>query len=127
MLNYFAYSNIQDWDIYIDQSKASLDRGGGATLDAFCGLVPPSGANIIPAILPKSNKKGPWVRCISNVPGCNSLDVSNVDSVDKVHRVLTKHLKLKASYRASISKGTALVRTMSHILFGARNNRIDRK
>jgi hypothetical protein len=87
----------QDWDIYIDQSKTSLDRGGGATLDAFCGLTPSSSANIIPAVLPKSNKKGPWVRCISNVPRCNSLDISSVDSVDKVYRVLTKHLKIKAS------------------------------
>ena len=27
-----------EWQIYVDQSKSSLDRGGSATLDAFCGL-----------------------------------------------------------------------------------------
>lgn len=88
---------MKDWDIYIDQSKSSLDRGGSATLDAFCGLVAASNSNvnIIPAILPKSNKKGPWIRCISNLPQIHSVDVSNVDSVDKVYRVLTKHLKIK--------------------------------
>ena len=84
--------------MFVDQSKASLDRGGSATLDAFCGLAPPSSVEIIPAVLPKSNKKGPWIRCISTVPSMQNFDVANVDSVDKVYRVLTKHLKVKVSY-----------------------------
>jgi hypothetical protein len=66
-------------------------------LDAFCGLAPPSSVEVIPAILPKSNKKGPWVRCISNVAGRNNMDVGNVDSIDKVYRILTKHLLVKVS------------------------------
>jgi hypothetical protein len=101
----------QDWQIYVDQSKASLDRGGGAVFDAFFSLCDfdddGQGAlevQVIPAILPKpaSGGKGPWIRCIWNNnnrknlarPSPN-LDVSNVDSVDKVYRVLTKHLGMK--------------------------------
>jgi hypothetical protein len=90
----FSYI-LQDWQIYIDQSKSSLDRGASATLDAFCGLCPPHKVQVIAAILPKSNKKTPWVRCISKVPGRSSIDVANVDSVDKVYRILTKHLQVK--------------------------------
>jgi hypothetical protein len=67
-------------------------------LDAFCGLAPSSSVEVIPAILPKSNKKGPWVRCISNIPGRNNMDVGNVDSIDKVYRVLTKHLQVKVRF-----------------------------
>lgn len=86
-----------DWDIYVDQSKPSLDKGGTATLDAFCGLAPPTSCRVVPAILPKTKKmKSPWVRCISKSQK-KSLDVANVDSVDKVYRVLTKHLLVKAS------------------------------
>jgi len=107
-----------DWQIYVDQSKASLDRGGGAIFDAFFSLCDVSEddfdsnetdaatydaveVQVIPAILPKptGGGKGPWIRCIWNTnnqknrarPSPN-LDVSNVDSVEKVYRVLTKHL-----------------------------------
>ena len=64
---------------------------------------------VIPAILPKpaSGGKGPWIRCIWNTTNKKNLirpspnlDVSNVDSVDKVYRVLTKHLGVKVSARA---------------------------
>lgn len=72
-----------------------MDRGGGATLDAFCGLSPLPNIEIIPSILPRSSKKYPWIRCISTVPGRASLDIGNVDSVDKVYRILTKHLQIK--------------------------------
>ena len=115
----------QDWQIYIDQSKASLDRGGGATFDAFFSLCDntdntdddsPANDNesndvvkvqVIPAILPKpaSGGKGPWIRCIWNTNNKNNnsrpspnLDVSNVNSVDKVYRVLTKHLGVKVRF-----------------------------
>ena len=142
---------MKDWQIYVDQSKASLDRDGSATLDAFCSLcghtVPSSSSaslslsaenimdedndnsdknsdensddnadrinnnmlddievQIIPALLPKpaSGGKGPWIRCMWNNKNKNNntrsspnLDVSNVDSVGKVYRILTKHLGVK--------------------------------
>jgi hypothetical protein len=87
----------QDWTVYIDQSKASLDRGGSATLDAFVGLAP-STVQVLPAILPKLSKaKGPLVRCVSQIPGRPSLDISNVDSVDKVYRILTRHMGVAVS------------------------------
>lgn len=50
---------------------------------------------MIPAILPKSNKKTPWVRIIARVPGKSNVDVANVDSLDKVYRILTRHLQIK--------------------------------
>jgi tetratricopeptide (TPR) repeat protein len=101
------------WEVYVDQSKPSLDRGGSATLDAFLGLAPPTTVRIMAATLmptlttasgsssttnmpsSSSNKKtkGPMVRCMST-DGTQCLEVSNVDSVDKVYRVLTKHLKV---------------------------------
>ena len=123
----FHTTRHKDWQIYIDQSKASLDRGGGATFDAFFSLCDnalddddddeeeeedienDSNDNavkiqVIPAILPKpaSGGKGPWIRCVwntnnkkNNIRPSPNLDVSNVDSVDKVYRVLTKHMGVK--------------------------------
>lgn len=123
--NPVAYSAVPDtsllaieWEIYVDQSKMSLDRGGSATLDAFLGLAPPSMVQVIASSLPtgsggggapvastatgstasysglkKTKLKGPFVRCLST-DGLKCFDVSNVDSVDKVYRVLTKHMKL---------------------------------
>eukprot|EP00533_Pseudo-nitzschia_delicatissima_P002107 CAMPEP_0116081914 /NCGR_PEP_ID=MMETSP0327-20121206/2456_1 /TAXON_ID=44447 /ORGANISM="Pseudo-nitzschia delicatissima, Strain B596" /LENGTH=510 /DNA_ID=CAMNT_0003572691 /DNA_START=327 /DNA_END=1859 /DNA_ORIENTATION=- len=106
-------SSTSDWQIYVDQSRPSLDRGGEAIFDAFYSLCDTSvdgdnsGDNecievqVIPAILPKpaSGGKGPWIRCIWNtnnkknlVRPSPNLDVSNVDSVEKVYRVLTTHL-----------------------------------
>lgn len=86
---------VQNWQIYVDQSKPSLDRGASMTLDAFCSLSPPDKVQVISAVLPKSNKKTPWIRCISKIPGRSSIDVANVDSVDKVYRILTKHLQIQ--------------------------------
>jgi len=114
------------WEVYVDQSKASLDKGGGATLDAFCGLAPPDVVTVHPALLipsfssstsgsssssstsngsssssssSSSKLKGPAVRCICTTAPSRStttqnfsFDVSNVDSVDKVVRVLQKHM-----------------------------------
>ena len=62
---------------------------------------------IIPALLPKpaSGGKAPWIRCMWNNKNKNNrirsspnLDVSNVDSIDKVYRILTKHLGVKVRY-----------------------------
>jgi tetratricopeptide (TPR) repeat protein len=91
--------SLQEWIIYVDQSKASLDRGGTATLDALVGLVPPTKVQIVPCILPKNTnnkKKAPWIRCLSTTRGGTpNLDIGGVDSVDKCYRVLTKHLQVK--------------------------------
>ncbi|KAG7340809.1 hypothetical protein IV203_024352 [Nitzschia inconspicua] len=94
-----SYPPTTEWIIYVDQSKASLDRGGTATLDALVGLVPPNKVQIVPCILPKntnSKKKAPWIRCISTAKGGTpNLDIGGVDSVDKCYRALTKHLQVK--------------------------------
>lgn len=96
----------QTWDVYVDQSKAALDKGGGATLDAFVGLAPARTVRVLPSVLttkgPKT--KAPAVRCVATggvgVGGgggniVKSFDVGNVDSVDKVFRILSKHMQVK--------------------------------
>jgi hypothetical protein len=97
--------------VYVDQSKSSLEKGGSATLDAFVALVPTDGTvQVHAALLPKTSKvatKGPAVRCIpttnARVGGGNvslsPMDIANVDSVDKVYRVLTKHMNVKVRKR----------------------------
>ena len=77
----------------MDQTK-SADKRSSATLDAFIGLAPPS-VEVKPAVFPKSKLKGPRVRCIAVNPSSlkpKSFDACNVDSVDKVFRILTKHM-----------------------------------
>lgn len=87
-------SSTPQWHVYVDQSKASLDKGGAATLDAFIALAPPSHVKVFAAMF-ESSSKGPLVRCIdTNHP--NSFDVGIVDSVDKVERILRKHMKLSS-------------------------------
>ena len=97
-----------EWEVYVDQSKQSLERGGGATLDAFIGLANPSRVRVQPAILSSStstgtassssggnnnNNKAPVVRCICLTnQSKSSFDVASVDSVDKVYRILAKHM-----------------------------------
>jgi hypothetical protein len=78
------------WEVYVDQSSGSLDKGGGATLDAFLSLAP-SNVQVRPAVF-KTKSKGPAVRCISTSRG---FDVGNVDSVDKVYRILSKHMEVQ--------------------------------
>ena len=97
-----CYDTFQDWIVYVDQSKASLERGGVATLDAFMGLATSESVSVKAAIFPKPTKgKGPFIRCVP-VGGQNNNDdmhvafeVSNVNSVEKVYRVLTKHMGLE--------------------------------
>lgn len=99
--------NDLQWHVYVDQSRASIDKGAAATLDAFIGLAPPE-VTIHPAIFASipSKAKGPLVRCISvagkNQDDCQSFDVSNVDSVDKVARILRKHMKLSVGSTESL-------------------------
>jgi hypothetical protein len=97
--------------VYVDQSKSSLEKGGSATLDAFVALVPSDGTvQVHAALLPKTSKvvtKGPAVRCIptvnaekigggsGSIGSLSPMDIANVDSVDKVYRVLTKHMSVK--------------------------------
>lgn len=95
-----------DWEIYVDQSKAGLEKGAAATLDAFLGLAPPS-VKVLPAVFPKSTKnRMPLIRCVSlRQPkdlfrSSGGLEVTNVDSVDKVFRVLTKHMKVTSQWTA---------------------------
>ena len=75
----------------------ALEKGAGATLDAFLGLAPTMDVKVIPAILTtKMKSKAPSVRCIS-LGSKSSFDVGNVDSVDKVFRILNKHMQVKVS------------------------------
>ena len=90
----------QDWIVYVDQSKASLERGGVATLDAFMGIAPTNSVSVMAAILPKPPKgKGPYVRCVplKRQTKFSAFEVSNVNSVEKVYRILTKHMGLSVS------------------------------
>lgn len=80
----------------MDQSKPSLERGASATLDAFIGLSPPE-VRIVPAILPKTKAKGPIIRCVAVDDDRDCLEISNVDSVDKVYRTLTRHMRVQVS------------------------------
>jgi hypothetical protein len=125
-----------EWKVYVDQSGASLEKGGSATLDAFLGLAPAATVQVKAALLPmgsyytssssspnsgssssgssggnsnnnNNNSVGPFVRCIplrreSNEDATDNdndsrraFDVCNVDSVDKVYRILTKHMRVQ--------------------------------
>lgn len=114
--------NIQEpkkihWDVYVCQSKQCLERGASATLDSFQALVPTEpisesektstdgGRNLYksntvttidihPAILSRSKAKGPNVRCIQRTPPYTSFEVNNVNDIDKVYRILTKHMSI---------------------------------
>ena len=79
----------------MDQSKSSLDRGGSATLDAFLMLAPRDSVQVLPVLIKKKTNKPPLVKCISNSSNRPSLEVAQVDSVDKVYRILTKHMKVE--------------------------------
>lgn len=95
--NLFSVPNepYVEWDVYVDQSRSAVGRGSTATLDAFVGLSPPS-VQVHPAVIGTSSRaKSPMVRCASRVDPDDCLEVANVDSVDKVYRILTRHLKVK--------------------------------
>ena len=77
-----------------------------ATLDAFLGLTMAprttaaarlsNSVQVKAALLGKPKGLHPWVRCVS-VRNNVALEVYGVDSVDKVYRVLTKHMTLGVS------------------------------
>jgi hypothetical protein len=88
------------WHVYIDQSKTALDKGGSATMDSFSVLAPASSVLVQAAVFNKGSATAgpsPVVRCISLQIPEQSFDVGGVDSVDKVYRVLTKHMKVKVN------------------------------
>jgi len=81
------------WDVYVCQSKPCKERGSAATLDAFQALSPGS-VHIHPAYLHKTKAKGPNIRCIQKVSPFKAFEVNNVNDIDKVYRILTKHMGL---------------------------------
>ena len=89
------------WIVFVDHSKPSLEKGASATLDAFLSLAPDT-VHVKTAFLPRQAKSGnqPWVRCV-DMENSEALEVSRVDSVDKVYRVLTKHMGLAVSHNTS--------------------------
>lgn len=92
-----ASSSEVQWIVYIDQSPKALEKGGGETLDAFVCLAPTT-VSIKPVILSKVSKsKQPFIRCIPTEinNGSTPLDIANVNSVEKVYRSLSKHMKVK--------------------------------
>lgn len=86
------------WDVYVCQSPKGIERGAVTTLEAFVGLAPSDSVTVHRAVLNKAKGKGPHVRCIEKSGDSSivsSFEVANVDSVDKVYRILTKHMKLE--------------------------------
>ena len=89
-------STIQ-WDVYICESKQCKERGSVATFGAFVGLAPPDVVAIHPATILKPKGKGPNIRCAQRRKNGKAFEVNNVDSVEKVHRILTKYMNVKVS------------------------------
>jgi len=84
----------KEWDVYVCLSKNCKERGASATLDTFQSLAPPSVVQVHPAILSKSKGRGPNVRCIQTKHPFRALEVNNVNDIDKVYRILTKHMNI---------------------------------
>ena len=114
-----ALQYAQVWEVYVSQPSSkhkNKEKGAIATsslIQAFNALAPPADSvSVHPASFQKQGKqkgKGQFVRCIKrkkSVGGGDSdgemltaLDIVNVDSVDKVYRILTHHMKLEVSLR----------------------------
>jgi hypothetical protein len=82
------------WDVYVCMSKACKERGASATLDTFQSLSPPS-VQVHPAILSKTKAKGPNVRCVQTHHPYKAFEINNVNDIDKVYRILTKHMGIE--------------------------------
>jgi PAS domain-containing protein len=139
------------WHVYVDQSKASIDKGAAATLDAFIGLAPPGIVQVHAAIFQSipTKVKGPVVRCVELLyhdssgsggvedtdhdtttayDNCRSFEVANVDSVDKVARILRKHMNLSPAVGGGSSTAESLkwkYQGTSHLEKGKINLAID--
>uniref|UniRef100_A0A7S3L8D0 Uncharacterized protein n=1 Tax=Amphora coffeiformis TaxID=265554 RepID=A0A7S3L8D0_9STRA len=92
--------NAVDWIVYVDYSKMSMEKGAAATLDAFLSLTQSRRVQVKAAFLPKQTKSGgyPWIRCVS-IQKSSAIELFGVDSVDKVYRVLTKHMQIEGISR----------------------------
>jgi tetratricopeptide (TPR) repeat protein len=96
ILSMVGNDDTLQWDIYVDQSKAAIARGSTATLDAFQTLSPSSYVQVHPCILNSGNRvKSPTVRCRSRFNPEYCLEIANVDSVEKVYRILSRHLQVQ--------------------------------
>lgn len=82
------------WDVYVCMSKACKERGASATLDTFQSLSPDT-VRVHPAILSKTKAKGPNVRCIQTSHPYKAIEINNVNDIDKVYRILTKHMDVQ--------------------------------
>ena len=109
----YDVSDIESiWEVYVSQSKNNNKEKGASIpsssiIQAFISLAP-SRNNIKVSSAeftsPKNNKqkgKGSTVRCIQRKRSGgvyrdigNAIEVTNVDSVDKVYRIMTKHMEL---------------------------------
>lgn len=82
------------WDVYVCMSKACKERGASATLDTFQSLSPDT-VRVHPAILSKTKAKGPNVRCVQTSHPYKAIEINNVNDIDKVYRILTKHMDVQ--------------------------------
>lgn len=103
------------WDVFVSQSSNKNKEKGviptSSITQAFTSLAPSADAvRTYPVIFNKQNKqkgKGHTVRCIqrkrtargsesknNNEDIVSALEIGNVDSVDKVYRIMTEHMKL---------------------------------
>jgi hypothetical protein len=108
------------WDVYVSQpsikNKEKCVIPTSDLVQSFISLAPSSETvRVHPAIFHKQSKqkgKGLTVRCIQRrrsvslgsdgvdaSPGeiVSALEIANVDSVDKVYRIMTEHMKLGVS------------------------------
>jgi len=96
------------WEVYVSQRRNKEKEMTSALVEAFVSLTSSSNAvNVYTAVLHKQSKgKGHAVRCIQRkrIPIDNdqkytseivsAFEIINVDSVDKVYRILTEHMGL---------------------------------
>lgn len=110
------------WEVYVSQpSNKSKEKGVVPTsslIQAFISLAPSSSdVRVNPAVFHNQNKqkgKGHMVRCIQRERSdtgseggdsageiVSAMEIGNVDSVDKVYRIMTEHMKLGVSVLSS--------------------------
>ncbi|KAL7545227.1 hypothetical protein ACHAWF_008577 [Thalassiosira exigua] len=98
------------WDVYVSQpSKKNKEKEFVSTsflMQAFASLAPsPDAVRVRPATFQKEAKqkgRGPTVRCFRRRRGevgddgeiLSALEIANVDSLDKVYRIISEHMKL---------------------------------
>ncbi|KAL3785119.1 hypothetical protein ACHAWO_007942 [Cyclotella atomus] len=101
--------SLYRWGVYVSQSSNKNKEKGfipsSSIIEAFVSLSPQEDVTVYPANWKKQPKsKGPTVRCIrrkktdatNRSPILSAIEINNVDSVDKVYHILTKHMKLQS-------------------------------